>query len=124
MMSALPSPLKSPTCTSTQVANVLQVVHTDMVKQLPLDKPTHQVPVLASRAAMSVKPSPLNSPETTSTQVTLGSKAAHREELKDEPVDTPVQIWPDWLTRPTISLGSVTVAVVVVLVVLPPTSLM
>src|SRR5438105_12342591 len=65
-MSALPSPLKSPTWTSTQVAPVLQVVHTDMVKPpptnsfpgaVPVDKPTHHLPVLASRAAMSVSPS-------------------------------------------------------------------
>src|SRR5205823_381527 len=82
VMSALPSPLKSPTCTSTQVAAVLQVVHSDMVKALPLDKPTHHLPVLASRAAMSVRPSPLKSPETTSTQVIVGSQVPNKLVVK------------------------------------------
>src|SRR5438874_645496 len=87
VMSALPSPLKSPTCTSTQVTAVLQIVHSEVVKELPLDKPTHQAPVFASRAAMSVSPSPLKSPLSTSTQAALGSQVVHNEELNDKPVE-------------------------------------
>src|SRR5947208_17132731 len=70
-MSALPSPLKSPTFTSTQVTPVLQVSHLLVVKPPePLDNETHQSPVSLARPAMSVKPSPLKSPVCTSTQVT------------------------------------------------------
>src|SRR5262249_18400778 len=42
IMSDLPSPLKSPTCTSTQLAPVLQVSQRVVVKLLdPLDKATY-----------------------------------------------------------------------------------
>src|SRR5258707_700882 len=105
-MSALPSPLKSPTFTSTQVAPVLQVSHTDMVKALPLDKPTHQLPVFASRAAMSARPSPLKSPVSTSTQVIVGSQVPNKLLVKAlEPLERLTHHCPDWLALPTRSSG-------------------
>src|SRR5437899_5555621 len=98
MMSALPSPLKSPTCTSTQVAAVLQNVHSEVVKELPLDKPTHQAPVFASRAAISVSPSPLKSPVSTSTQVIVGSQVPNKLLVKAlEPLERLTHHCPDWL---------------------------
>src|SRR5438046_9451466 len=103
MMSALPSPLKSPTCTSTQVAAVLQLVHSEVVKELPLDKPTHQAPVFASRAAMSVNPSPLKSPVSTSTQAALGSQVVHKWLVKLLPVVWATHHWPVSAARPTTS---------------------
>src|SRR6266852_1888666 len=105
-MSALPSPLKSPTCTSTQVTLGFQLVQSEFVNEEPLDTATHQLPVLNSRAAMSVRPSPLKSPVSTSTQVTAGFQAPSKELVNDEPVETLVQICPDSLTRPTMSLCS------------------
>src|SRR5438876_11861424 len=106
MMSALPSPLKSPTCTSTQVATALQVVHTDIVKALPLDKPTHQAPVFASRAAMSVRPSPLKSPVRTSTHVTVGSQVPNKLLVKAlGPLERLTHHCPDCPALPTRSSG-------------------
>src|SRR5437899_12791580 len=104
MMSALPSPLKSPTCTSTQVAAVLQNVHSEVVKELPSDKPTHQAPVFASRAAMSVSPSPLKSPVSTSTQVTVGSHVENKRFVNAlDPLDALTHYCRACLTRPTTS---------------------
>src|SRR5436309_14451446 len=69
-LSALPSPLKSPTLTSTQVTPGFHVVHSENENALPVLMPTHHWPVCSTRAATSVLPSPLKSPVTTSTQVT------------------------------------------------------
>src|SRR5216684_3992745 len=70
--SDLPSPLKSPTCTSTQVTVGDQLPHRLVVKDEPVDMPTHQFPVPGSRPAISVRPSPLKSPVTTFVQLTAG----------------------------------------------------
>src|SRR5438128_3747909 len=72
VMSALPSPLKSPTLTSTQVTVVGQAVPQgeDVKAVLPLESPTHHRPVSSTRLVMSALPSPLKSPTLTSTQVT------------------------------------------------------
>src|SRR5713226_3880935 len=105
-MSAFPSPLKSPTCTSTQVTFGFQLVQSEFVKEEPLETATHQLPLFKSRPAMSVRPSPLKSPATTSTQVTAGFQAPSKELVNDEPVETPFQIWPLSLTRPVISSGA------------------
>src|SRR5438132_1112810 len=71
VMSALPSPLKSPTLTSTQVAPVLHVVQTLVVAAvLPPLRLVHHCPLCNQRPVMSVLPSPLKSPALTSTQVT------------------------------------------------------
>src|SRR5258708_5868953 len=72
MMSVMPLPRKSPTWTSTQVTLGFQLVQSEVVKLLPFEMPTHQLPVCKSRAAISVRPLPLKSPVRTSTQVTLG----------------------------------------------------
>src|SRR5260370_1170153 len=71
MMSVLPSPLKSPTLTSTQVTLGLQVVQRLQVKLEPVLRPTHHSPP-AERPATSVKPSPLKSPCTTCCQLAAG----------------------------------------------------
>src|SRR5437867_1840416 len=68
-MSSLPSPVKSPAWTSTQLTAVLHWPHLEKAKVDPVLIPTHQKPVCWTRAAMSVLPSPLKSPDRTSTQV-------------------------------------------------------
>src|SRR5712692_4659211 len=93
-MSALPSPLKSPTCTSTQVTFGLQVAHKLVVKLEPVESPTHHWPVLRSRPAMSALPSPLKSPTCTSTQVTFGLQVAHTLLSKPVPIDFRTHHWP------------------------------
>src|SRR5438128_3193394 len=78
-MSALPSPLKSPTFTSTQVAAVLHAVHGAVTKEAPVDSPTHHIPVVGSRPIMSALPSPLKSPTITLVQWTALDQVAHTE---------------------------------------------
>src|SRR5438093_11884906 len=86
-MSALPSPLKSPTCTSTQVAPVLQVVQREVLKAvLPLDRPVHHDPPCKYRPVMSALPSPLKSPTLTSTQVAAVLHVAPSLLVKLQPV--------------------------------------
>src|SRR6266478_6569260 len=105
-MSILPSPLKSPTFTSTQVTPVDQAVHGVVMKAEPLDRPTHQFPVAGSRAAMSVLPSPSKSPVRTSAQGML-AQLAHWALLKAvEPLDRPTHTWPEPEARPTMSLAN------------------
>src|SRR5437660_6634713 len=108
-MSALPSPLKSPTCTSTQVAPVLQVVQREVLKAvLPLDRPVHHDPPCNQRPVMSALPSPLKSPTLTSTQVTSTQEApvlqvSQRELVKPEPLDRATHHWPPSAYWPTMS---------------------
>src|SRR5689334_19540574 len=103
-MSILPSPLKSPTLTSAQVTDGFQFVHWVIVKLNPLDTPTHQLPLLRSRPAMSMRPSPLKSPVTTSTHLTAGFQAAHCVVVNPvEPLDSPTHTCPEDLSRPTMS---------------------
>src|SRR2546430_4001328 len=96
MMSLLPSPLKSPTVTSTHVTAVLQVVHGagDVMKLEPFDRAVHQLPPSLYRPVMSALPSPSKSPTCTSTQVAKVDQAAHIVVLKLEPVDMPVHQLP------------------------------
>src|SRR2546425_565869 len=82
MMSASPSPLKSPTLTSSQVTAVLQVLQSVVLKEAPVESATHHWPVCSARAAMSVLPSLLKSPLTTSTQVTPVLQVAQSALLK------------------------------------------
>src|SRR5438445_10968531 len=58
-MSSLPSPVKSPTFTSTQLTAVGQLPHTLLLKDEPVDKAPSHCPVAGLRPAMSVLPSPL-----------------------------------------------------------------
>src|SRR5262249_9129226 len=105
VISALPSPLKSATFTSTQVTFGFQISQRVLVKAVePLEMPTHQSPVWATRPAMSALPSPLKSPTFTSTQVTFGFQWVHRLLVKDVPVDRPTHQSPDCKTRPAISI--------------------
>src|SRR5207249_8889031 len=91
VMSSLPSPLKSPACTSTQVAPVLHVAQREVLKAvLPLDRPVYHWPFCKARAVMSALPSPLKSPTFTSTQVAPVLQLAQSEVLKTEPLDRPV----------------------------------
>src|SRR5437870_5738760 len=91
VMSALPSPLKSPTLTSTPVAPVLQVVQSLLFKPpLPVDIPVHHGPPCKYRPVMSALPSPLKSPTLTSTQVAAVLHVAHRLLVKVLPVDCPI----------------------------------
>src|SRR6266852_1565201 len=75
--SALPSPLKSPTCTSTQVTRGDQVSHSLLVNEEPVDWATHHWPVCRTRPAMSILPSPLKSPTRTSAHVTAVDQLVH-----------------------------------------------
>src|SRR6266436_6376349 len=70
--SDLPSPLKSPTCTSTQVTFGFHRAQRLLLKLEAVDCASHQVPSCLTRPIRSVLPSPLKSPVCTSTQVTLG----------------------------------------------------
>src|SRR5438445_6399593 len=138
-MSDLPSPLKSPTLTSDQVTPVLQVSHLEAAKPDPLDKANHQAPPSAYRPTMSALPSPLKSPTCTSAQVTPVLQVSHTDMVKPLPLDRPthhlpvsasraaMSVRPSPLKSPTtgstqVTLGSLTVAVVVVVAVLPPSS--
>src|SRR5882672_9061643 len=71
-ISDLPSLLKSPTCTSTQVTLGFQVVQRLLVKDVPLEIAAHHWPACENRPMRSVLPSPLKSPTRTSTQLTAG----------------------------------------------------
>src|SRR5437773_1232313 len=115
-MSALPSPLKSPTCTSTQVAPVLQVVQRQVLTAVlhvshrlvlkppePFDRETHHWPVSLARPTMSLKPSPLKSPVCTSTQVTPVLHVNGWVLVKPELLEVPSHHWPLMLTRPMMS---------------------
>src|SRR5207245_7204638 len=101
----LPSPLKSPTLTSTQVAAVLHVAHRLLVKVLPVDCAIHHCPLSRARPTMSIFPSPLKSPTLTSTQVTPVLQVSHSLVVKPpEPFDSETHHWPVSLARPTMSL--------------------
>src|SRR6266851_688785 len=84
-MSAFPSPLKSPVCTSTQVTFGFHWAHRLVVKLEPVLSPVHQLPPCKYRPVMSALPSPEKSATWTSTQVTLGFQVSHR--LVVNPVD-------------------------------------
>src|SRR5260370_9392704 len=71
-MSALPSPLKSPTLTSVQVTAGDHLPHIVVLKPEPVDSPTHHNPVEGSRPITSAVPSPSKSPVATSVQFTAG----------------------------------------------------
>src|SRR5262249_37272623 len=122
-ISAMPLPVKSPTWTSTQVTSVLQVPQRVVLKEEPVETPTHQLPVLWSRAATSLSPSPLKSPVSTSTQVVDEDQVAHNDELKDDPVVPPVQICPLSFARPEMATPiSDTRMMLLADAMLPPTS--
>src|SRR5256886_2116250 len=107
-MSALPSPLKSPTLTSTQVTlgpSAAQVAHKELVEQLPVDWPTHHWPSSAARPTMSILPSPLKSPTLTSSQVTRVLQVSQRRFLNPpEPLDWATHHWPLSKYRPAMSV--------------------
>src|SRR5437870_1408532 len=69
-MSASPSPVKSPTFTSTEVTAGGHGPQTVKVNELPVLSPVHHRPVCSTRPTMSVRPSSLKSPVCTPTQVT------------------------------------------------------
>src|SRR5713226_3718113 len=106
-MSSLPSPLKSPTLTSTQVTVVGQAVPQgeDVKAVLPLESATHHRPVCSTRPAMSSLPSPLKSPTLASTQVTVvGQAVPQGEDVKAVlPLESPTHHRPVCTTRPTTS---------------------
>src|SRR6266480_1955686 len=113
--SALPSPLKSPTRTSTQGTEALQVVQRLNWNVEPLERPTHTSPLSAARATMSVLPSPLKSPMSTSAQVTPVDMLAHKLLLKPvAPLETAPHTWPLDDTRPNNAGGSVPLLTVIV----------
>src|SRR5713101_7743817 len=104
-MSDLPSPLKSPTWTSTQVTLGFQVPQRLVVKVFdPLESPTYHCPVCRYRPMISACPSPLKSPVCTSTQVTFGFQVAQRLLVKAEPVEAPIHHCPAAPNRPRILL--------------------
>src|SRR6266571_3071257 len=103
-MSALPSPLKSPTLTSTQVTAGLHCPHWHVVNIEPLDTPVHQEPPSSQRPVMSALPSPLKSPTCTSTQVAPVLQEAHRLLVNELPVDWATHHWPSSAARPTMSI--------------------
>src|SRR5437016_12938160 len=77
-MSSIPSPLKSPTLTSIQVAAVLQVADRVLLKEDPLERAVHHWPPWSHRPVRSDLPSPLKSPTFTSTQVAAVLQVAQR----------------------------------------------
>src|SRR5262245_10736317 len=95
-MSAYRSPLKSPACTSTQVAAVLHVAHLELANELPVDSATHHSPPCNQRPAMSSLPSPLKSPTLTSTQVAAVLQVVHSSE--------PTYHWPVFAFRTAVSV--------------------
>src|SRR6516165_4116780 len=100
-MSALPSRLKSPTWTSTQVGAGFQVAHRLFVKEEPEEIAAHHWPFWSTRPMMSSLPSPLKSPTFTSTQVTAGDQLLQKVVVKDEPDEIPAHQDPPCITRPT-----------------------
>src|SRR5262249_28925467 len=72
-MSILPLPVRSPTCTSTQVTLVDQAPHRLLAKRVPVDTPTSHWPVAALRPTISALPPPVKSPTWPSTQSMVGS---------------------------------------------------
>src|SRR6266481_1377904 len=103
-MSALPSPLKSPTLTSTQVTFGFQVVHKLVENDGPFDTPTHHWPPCKYRPAMSILPSPLKSPTLTSSQVTAVLQVSQRTLWNPpEPLDWATHHWPVSKYRPAMS---------------------
>src|SRR2546425_204841 len=111
-MSALPSPLKSPTCTSTQVAPVLQVAHGagEVTKLVPVDRAVHQAPPSSQRPVMSALPSPLKSPTCTSTQVTLTPvvpvlQMVQTEVVTELPLDRATHHLPVFGSQPAMSVS-------------------
>ena len=103
-MSLLPSPLKSPTWTSTQVTLEFQVAQRLLVKELPLERAAHHWPFERTRPAMSLLPSPLKSPTLTSTQVTAVDHVVHSVVVNEWPVDRPTHHCPVPRMRPAMSL--------------------
>src|SRR6266851_1254143 len=103
--SALPSPVKSPTWTSTQVTAVLHWSQTVKLNELPSLSPVHHRPVCSTRPVISALPSPLKSPTLTSTQVTLvGQAVPQGEEVKAVlPLESATHHRPVCSTRPVIS---------------------
>src|SRR5713101_2360315 len=84
MMSALPSPFKSPIRISTHVTAEDQVAQSVVLKAMePLDKLAHHWPACKTRPMMSALPSPFKSPIRMSTQVTAADQVAHNVVLKD-----------------------------------------
>src|SRR6516162_2717438 len=103
-MSALPSPSKSPTFTSTQVTLVLHVPQKVVLNPEPVEMPVHHWPVSNHRPVMSAILSPLKSATFTSTQVMPGPSGAHlvhKEVVNPEPVLIPVHHSPPAAYRPT-----------------------
>src|SRR5216683_4313781 len=95
-MSAFPSPLKSPTWTSTQVTPALHVSHKVALKLEPVESPVDHWPVDSARPVMSAFPSPLKSPTLTSTQLTLVSQVPQLEDTNELPVESPTHHWPPY----------------------------
>src|SRR5260370_42497144 len=100
-MSDLPSPLKSPTWTSTQVTLGFQVAQRLVVKVFdPLESPTYHCPVCRYRPMISACPSPLKSPVWTSTQGTFGFQGVQRLFGEAEPGEAPIHPFPAAPNRP------------------------
>src|SRR5690349_11991817 len=103
-MSGLPSPLKSPTLTSSQLTDVLHVSQSWSVKLPPLESATYQSPTSSARPMMSARPSPLKSATLTSTHVTPVPQTVHSEVTKlPKPVFKPTYHWPVDRSRPAMS---------------------
>src|SRR5262245_40045361 len=89
-MSAFPSPLKSPVCTSTQFTLVDQVAQRLVLNPEPDEMAVHHWPVCSARPVMSDLLSPLKSPTCTSTHVTPVDQVAHQVVAKAvEPLEMP-----------------------------------
>src|SRR5262249_32300818 len=93
-MSALPSPLKSPTCTFTQVAIGFHISQLLLVNDAPVEVATQIRPVCCSRPSMSAFPSPLKSPTNTSTQVAFGFQVVQNVLVNDAPEERPTHQLP------------------------------
>src|SRR6266446_7017087 len=103
--SSLPSPLKSPRYTATQVTFGSQAPHALVLKAVPVDTPTNHCPVCSTRPMMSALPSPVTSPTFTSAQVTAGFQASQTDVVKVLlPLDRATYHTPVCSARPTKSV--------------------
>src|SRR5215831_10266398 len=104
-MSGLPSPLKSPALTPSQVTDGFHVAHSWLVNVPPLDRATYHWPRESARPAMSMRPSPLKSAAMTSTHVTPLLHVVQSAVKKLlAPVFSPTYHWPKLSARPAMSV--------------------
>src|SRR5712692_10117534 len=101
MTSARPLPVMSPTPKFSHLKTLplsdQLVAHWVTVKQVPVDRPTNQVPDRLLKAAKSPLPSPLKSPELRKSQPLVDQWVFQLAPRKAEPLDRPTRQMPSAL---------------------------